>query len=234
MVSLGLGALTKGYPLILIPVAAVFLNRRLSGQIKLLLTGLGTMAIFYIPFLISSGGYALISLLPGGTIGTGFSWSIKSVLFRVLFMTGYAITLISMIFNRKLTNGRAFGMETYFLIILLIFFVFQPVGERFYIWLTPLLILEVLKDRKLFFLIFFQLLALVLLRLQSAEQWLGMFAPLNPEYFISRRFIYNFIAPVFPVIELQSIAYKTFMILTLLVIYRIVRSNLRISNEYAG
>lgn len=233
MVSLGLGTLTKSYPLILIPIAAVFLSKRFLEQIKLLLTAIGTIAIFYLPFIISAGWYALISILPGGTIGTGFGWNLKSVLLRIFFIAGYALTVIAIVFNRKRNDGRAFGLETYFLITLLIFFSFQPIAERFYIWLTPLLILEALKDRKLFIMILFQLLALVLLRFQSAEQWAGIFSPLNPEYFMSRPFIYHFIAPFFSVIDLQRIAYKVFIVITLFMVCRIVRTNLKLSGKYA-
>ena len=76
MISLGMGALTKSYPLILMPIAAVFLGRRLSEQFKLMASGVCTIAAFYLPFILSSGTYSVISIMPGGTIGTGFGWEI--------------------------------------------------------------------------------------------------------------------------------------------------------------
>lgn len=230
IVSLGLGALTKSYPLILMPLAAVFLKRKFTEQMKLLFAGIATLIILYLPFCIASGGYALVSLFPGGTIGTGFQGNIKSILFSSALVMGYILTLIH-IYSRSHDSPTRFKLETYFLIILLLFFAFQPIGERFYIWITPLLALEASRDRKLLFLILFQIVSLALLRLQSTEQWAGLFAPLHPAFFMSRPFIYTFIAPFLSILNFQRITYRFFILITLLMIYRIIRKNSKILYE---
>jgi hypothetical protein len=226
MISLGLGALTKSYPLILMPIAAVFLGRRLSEQFKLMASGVCTIAAFYLPFILSSGTYSVISIMPGGTIGTGFGWDIKHMIMRGMFMLSYAAILFGAMFMRQKDGRPRMGLETYFLVALLTLFAFQPVAERFYVWITPFLVFCLLKDRGVSVLIFLQLASLLLLRLQSSEQWAGIFSPLNPEYFMSRPFIYNLVSPFLSIISLQQLAYRSFVIVTLVMIFLIIRNDL--------
>lgn len=227
--SLAFGTLIKSYPLILVPVAVMYLAKSIR-QFILLIAAFGlVMAAFYLPTFILSDGYALVSLFPGGTIGTS-STNIALLLMKALFFTGILILLLH-IYRQKRNGLTRLTLENYFFLVLLLFFAFQPIGVRFYIWLTPLLFLQMARDRKLWIIALLQFIVLVELRMPFKALWMGLWAPLNPEFFYSLPAPDFFIASFTDVLFIHRLMYRIFIIVTLYMAFRTYRRiNLGIEN----
>ncbi len=220
--SLTLGALIKSYPIILIPIAIVYLGKKIKNIFKLSLFSLVVFVIFYLPTMISSGGYAIVSLFPGGTIGTSNTNIILTVMKFGFFSSIILLMLHSYIRTRE--GSDKFNLENYFLIALLLFFAFQPVSVRFYIWLTPFLFLQFTRDRHLWRISLIQLFMLAELRLNIASLWWGLFAPLHPPFFLSLPIPDSFLSPFIDVTYIHKIMYRLFIIITFYMAYRVTRN----------
>lgn len=221
MVSLGLGTLFKSYPLILIPIAILYHGKTFKQRLKLLIYAIIPIALFYLPTVISSKGYSLLSLYPGGTIGTG-SGNKALVAMKFLLILSYIYLLIYIYLQGK-SKSNKFNLENYFFLAFLLLFTFQPIAIRYYIWMTPLLFLQFARDKNLWKVSLAQILALAELRLCSQHLWLGLFAPLHPNFFLSLPIFESFISPFINIYYLHRIMYRLFVILTLYMIFRTIR-----------
>jgi len=218
--SLALGTLIKSYPLILAPLAVAYLAKTFKEAFKLSALFLLMLIVFYLPTFISSTGYSLVSLFPGGTIGTS-STNLALMLMKFLFLLSVLVVLGHIYWQKKGINH--FNLENYFFLTLLLFFAFQPIGLRFYIWLTPLLFLQFTRDRKLMIVALLQLLVLMELRMPFKALWLGLFAPLHPEFSYSLPVPDYFIGQFIDPIIVHKLMYRIFIILTLYMAYRTYR-----------
>lgn len=218
IVSLTFGALIKSYPIILIPLAIVYLGKTIKEMLKLFLICILTLFLFYLPTAITSKGYCILSLFPGGTIGTG-STNILMLIMKALFLLSI-IYLIIRAYRQKQGDSVKLNLENYFFLTILFFFVFQPIGLRFYIWATPFLFLQFTKDKQLWKIGLIQLLCLIGLRNNTNALWSGLFMPLHPEFFNSLPSPDSFIAQFINPIYAHKLMYRVFIILTLYMVYR--------------
>ena len=221
VVSLSLGTLLKCYPVILIPVAIVYLAKNLKDMVKLSAASVMTLALFCLPTAIASHGYSLVSLYPGGTIGTS-STNIYLTVMKALFFISMLL-ILAHIYLRKKRKEVQFSLENYFFLALLLFFAFQPIGVRFYIWIMPFLFLQFTRDRHLWKLSLIQLISLVELRLFSRALWFGLFAPLHPAFFNSLPIPDSFFNQFIDVTYIHKIMYRVFIVVTLYMAYRTYR-----------
>ncbi|MBI5144906.1 MAG: hypothetical protein HZA27_01820 [Candidatus Omnitrophica bacterium] len=220
LLSLSLGAATKIFPLILVLPAAIFLGRNLWEKTKLLLFGIVPLILIFIPSYLSSGAYALSSLLPS-SIGTNAATTALKFM-KWLFIASYTFILVQIYLGNKRDKPN-FLLSDYFLLITLLFFAFQPVAIRYYIWVTPFLALRISKDKILgkFFLI--QFFTLLLLRIEAQRHLLGTFTPLNPTFFSSLPILKSFIAPFISLNFIFKLSYRIFVLVTLFMVYRVYK-----------
>lgn len=222
--SLGLGAAAKVFPLLLIPPAILYLGKDLGQRFKLLLFAVVPLAIIFIPSFLSSGFYCFISMFPG-SIGTN-SATFTLKIMKIFLLSGYIFMLGNIyIMNKK--NSLRFSLENYFFLFILFFFAFQPIPMRYYIWITPFLILQFTRDRDLYKFALVQLFALAALRLSSAELCFGVLAPLH-YCFVSLPTPDLLLAQFLNIACFHGAMYKIFVIVTLYIFYRTWSS---LSNE---
>lgn len=176
-VLLGLGAAFKIYPLFLL-VALISLKIDWMGRIKLLVYGFLGYLITILPFLFSHG-FRSSALLAGLTS--------KSLYAQIPISGGEAILLFEAIlffFYLVFLSQRAL-VETLwqrFFIILLVFFIFTHYHPQWFVWLTPFLILELLKNdfRNILVVLASVFSFFGLLFFFDPSLTLGIFSPINP------------------------------------------------------
>ena len=231
MVSLGLGAALKSYPLILIPVAAFYLGKDLKHTFKLLSISIITFVFVFLPSLISSRGYSLVSIYYG-SIGTSVgSKSVFLLIMKFLFLLGFIYILFHIHRQNRLMQ-KSFSLESYFFITLLLLFIFQPIAVRFYIWITPFVIMQFMRDKNFWKPTLIQLLTLFELRLCDPILCAGIFAPLHYA-FATLPIPDTFISPFFNILYVHKFMYRLFILSTVYMLYRSwKKSNLNGKGSY--
>lgn len=176
-VFLGIGAAFKIYPLLLLPPLAFLLNNWFKRMLAILL-GVGVYLITLLPF-IGSSGFRSTALVANQTLKSMYaqipiSGGESIILFLSLVGLFYFIYLYQVEKSENLWQR--------FLIILLLFFVFTHYHTQWFLWLTPLLITELIRSNFkhifLLFLVAISFLGSVFLFDQSLS--IGLFVPINP------------------------------------------------------
>ena len=140
---LGVGGAFKIFPLLfLVPLAA--LKKDWRGRIKIVGVGILTYFLTILPFL-SSKGFRETALLAGQTMKSLYaqiplSGGESIILFVVFVMFFYLLFLL-----RKSTPDALWKR---FFIMLLIFFIFTHYHPQWFLWITPFLIIDLVKNPK--------------------------------------------------------------------------------------
>ncbi len=164
-IILGLGAAFKIFPfMFLIPLA--LLKKNWWDRIKIITVGLATYAVSILPFL-SSGGFRSTALIAGQTTKSLYpkidiSGGESLLLFPLFLIFFYVLFLY-----RKSLKDLLWQK---FFVVLLLFFVFTHYHPQWFLWLTPFLIIDLVKSR----------LAHWPLALLSFISWLGLVTFFDP------------------------------------------------------
>lgn len=176
-ILLGLGAAFKIYPVFLL-VALVSLSESWRERIKLLIYGFLAYLITVIPFLFSHG-FRSSALLAGLTT--------KSLYAQIPISGGESILLFEgiLLFFYLIFLSRRTLVENLwqrFFIILLVFFIFTHYHPQWFVWLSPFLVLDLIKSNfKNILAVFLSLFSFVsLLFFFDPSLTLGLFAPVSP------------------------------------------------------
>ena len=142
-VLLGAGGAFKIFPLMfLIPLAA--LKKDWFERIKIVAVGIGTYLLTILPF-IGSKGFRATALLAGQTT--------KSLYAQIPLSGGESIILfvVAVVFFYLLFLIRRTAPENLwksFFIMLLIFFIFTHYHPQWFLWITPFLIIDLVRNPK--------------------------------------------------------------------------------------
>ena len=153
---LGVGGAFKIFPLMfLVPLAA--LKKDWPGRIKIIAVGIATYLITILPFL-SSKGFRTTALLAGQTT--------KSLYAQIPLSGGESIILfvVAVVFFYLLFLLRKAAPENLwkrFFAMLLIFFVFTHYHPQWFLWITPFLIIDLVKNPKHWLLVGLSLLSFI-------------------------------------------------------------------------
>lgn len=207
MISLGLGAGLKSFPLFLILPLAVYLGRDIKGIIKYTLLGLLPLVATIIPYYFLSEGKvmgAFFSERISGRLGlTGTS----GILRLSLFILGYLSLSLSFLkesVRRRL--GDLWPVKLSFFILALLF-ITMPISFHYFIWITPfILILSSAVKRGVRPLYYLAVIFLGLATLIGKNMWLGLFSPVYPEFFIGLPALDELIKKFLPYPMVQKIA----------------------------
>lgn len=141
-IVLGIGAAFKIFPfLFLVPLA--LLKKNWGDRIKIIGVGLLTYVVSILPFL-SSRGFRSTALVAGQTTKSLYpkidiSGGESLLLFPLFLIFFYLLFLYK-------KNLRDFLWEKFF-ILLLLFFVFTHYHPQWFLWITPFLIIDLVKSR---------------------------------------------------------------------------------------
>jgi len=141
---LGLGALTKSYPLLLLPFFALLVSADLKKQIRVFLVGFATYFVGILPFLGSSPFYesTFISGLSQRIFQTGISLGFGENILLVPF-----ILFILFFVLQQLHVGNLEKIHNYFFLILTTIVVATHFHPQWVLWPIPFLALGIFDNK---------------------------------------------------------------------------------------
>ena len=144
LIALGVGAAFKIYPLFLI-IPLAFIGRTFWDKIKYLLIGVLPYFLFILPFIFSHG-FRSSALVAGQTLKSFYaqipiSGGESIILFPFILIFFYLYIYL----NNKLLNNFENVWKIDF-IILILFFIFTHYHPQWFLWLTPFLIIALIKS----------------------------------------------------------------------------------------
>lgn len=179
VVALSMGGATKLFPYILIIPACLLLSNGWKKRFLLLFTGGAAAIITYLPFYLSSRVSAFDFFILSSV--KGYSGIIKYVLLGI-FAASYAAISINAIKESR-QPGPEEKLIFYFLAVSFLTYAVTPIAFRYFVFLTPLLALVIPQHKKFGIFTLLIILMLAFSRLDLREVQLGLFAPINPDYF---------------------------------------------------
>lgn len=210
---LSLGVAVKVIPLLLIPPLVIISGKNLKGQIKLIFISLIISLMPFIPFYLTSKfavfeilGYYKLRILP---------------LKRDIFVLAYFCLLVILYFLKRKDIDTLKAVALSFILILLLFYTTYEVTLRFFVWITPLLIMVAIRNRLFWVYNIVFLVTLFELRAcHNSQQW-GLFAAFHPEFFSSLPIADSYLNLLVNVKYLHQYMYKLFVISGLTMILHI-------------
>lgn len=180
IVFLSLGGATKLFPYVLIIPAALLLGHDWKKRFLLLLTSVAVSVIVYLPFYLSSGNSVLgLFTLSHMQYQPIITWSLRGV-----FVILYSFIVLSALKDSRLANPQN-KLLYYFAMVLFLSYATFPMRFRYFVFITPLLALIIPRYKKMAIFTGLIVLMLAFLWLPERDLQLGLFAPLNVNYFLS-------------------------------------------------
>ena len=208
-----LGGGVKVFPFLLVPPMIIMLRKSFIDRVKMSLFACFCLFLIFGPFFLSSGELVL------GSFGSNIGFS----LFRKgAFLLSYAILMIFMLYINEKSEEKSEAIIPSMSLVLMLFYIFISVNLRYFTWITPLLLIMFLKDKKyciyggLFFL------SLFLLRAPDNDLQWGLFSTLYPEFFSGLPIFDSFLNLLFDVHLLHKVMYRIFIISSGVFIFHII------------
>lgn len=182
--SLACGALLKMFPAAFLPFVFCLIYRGFKSLVRLALYGFLPIAFLFGVFFLISGD-AVFGAFPALAYDLNVSISIGNIILRFFQILLCALLCYHALFLRRGPLDY-FVLSQYFLVIYLaIYWGNLPSSTHRFVWFIPFMILYVIENPR-WKLPFYLLMAVIFASgLQSRAQFFGIFAPLNPELFLS-------------------------------------------------
>lgn len=205
-ISLGIGGAFKMYPLLLLPWLAL-LGKNWKEKIKLGLAGIFPYFLTILPFL-SSPAFRSVSL---------FSSQSQKMLHMVFPVSGaegvfvFVFLYFFLFWKAFFENMKEERLCYYWLVILLLFFSLTHYHPQWFLWLTPFLIWEIVKNNFKYSLLVLTFLASWLIITLFFEPSLsyGLFIPLFPRL-KNVPSLSELVSPWYNVFQLKSLVRSLF------------------------
>lgn len=185
MVSLGVGAALKGFPLFLIFPFSFYLGKNIKGIIKYAFIGVLPLLIIVGPYYLLSGGKVMGAFFSERISGRlGFA-NTGGIIRSLIFIFGYFILCLSLLkesMREKL--GELWPVKVSFFTLALLFIAF-PISFHYFLWITPFILILACNSRfRIMNLYLLAVFFLILSALAGKGMWLGLFSPVYAEFFI--------------------------------------------------
>ncbi|OGM27110.1 hypothetical protein A2962_03340 [Candidatus Woesebacteria bacterium RIFCSPLOWO2_01_FULL_39_61] len=191
ILSLGVAGSFKIYPLLLIPPIAFLSDKDLWSRLKYLVLG-------FLPFLITIASYISSPAFRQMVL---FSSKNQKMLFLGLPVSGAEVLypfliILFLIYFHSLYSKKTFELYEYFLIILLTMFSVSNYHPQWFLWITPFLIIYLIKYNFKYALLVVSLFGvwLVLTLLFESSLSYGLFNPIFPKLKDAKSFADVFIS----------------------------------------
>lgn len=225
VLCIGLAALFKPSPFILIPATVILLGRDKKHVLGLffasLLPAIVSVAIFY----PSSGTQIFMSLFPGFIVSKGANVldTIEFSVGKLIFIVGYLFLLWKILDSKR--NGRTVDSDRlwrYFTVILLLsyFTVFTPV--HYFQWVVPFLIIAVVSKTMPRWIYIVQMIFLFFYAINSRSLCMQLFLPLNPEFFFNLKSLPEYMCQFLNWGVVMRLSRWAFDICSLFIIYKLL------------
>lgn len=217
MVLLGLGILTKMFPILLAPFAILLLGNTFKERSKLSLAIIIPLIVILLPFYFSSNNTIFEALFfSHGGIST----------YRLVFLAcSYLTILLPFFFIKRKVHSDLNLVVSSFVLVLLLFYSLYAVRIRFFILITPLLIYIALRNKTFWVYNLLFLTTLFALRTAGNSQQWGLFAALHPEFFTSLPIADSYLNLVINVKYIHQFMYRLFFVSSLAMVVHLLIIN---------
>lgn len=181
IISLSLGGATMLLPYILILPACLLLGKNWKERFLFIFTAVLCAIVVYLPFYLHSGNQVFRFLVLFERVQYG---GLLRLILRSIFIVLYGLVSIAAIKDSQRKNPER-QILYYFVILMFLNYAIFPVRFRYFVFITPFLMLLMPGRKKFSLFMFFIVFLLAFLWLPERDLQLGSFAPLNPEYFLS-------------------------------------------------
>lgn len=225
LLTLGFAAAYKNYAFLFILIVILVYGKDWTSRLKLALTSAAPYFLSLLPTLMHSPGWAVYSFLPKIYLHRSvplLGWPLYSQYIKIIIL---ATTLIATI----LIAGTVKIKDRYNLVVglslcaILLLFTFSPkMSFHFLLWETPLVLLWFKKPKVCSTIFSVQAISLASYKLLANHLQLGLFAPINPEYFSTLPTFNSLIAQIIPYRIFSSIGFLMFTLINLYLIFNIL------------
>lgn len=224
--SLGMAIVTRLYPVILLPFFIIILEKNPLRRLKLVFWGflpLGVITMLSRTFgQTSEVGELARAHHADFLLRMGFSLGfLYDKIF--IFVAIYAFLLLYVFFN---TDHSFRSLWKSSLILMLFFFATCFFHPQYFMWLIPLLTLQVVEDRRFVGLFLVQLLCFAVYTFQW-KRWLAgyLFMPLNASYFAQLRSPFEVINQYYPAANFIGIFRSIFSAISFWMVYLLFKNS---------
>lgn len=179
LVSLGIGASYKMFPLFLIPIAAFVLGKTFRQRLKLLILGVLPFFVSIAPFLPSKAFRSMVLFAPKSQKMLFMGWSVSGAEVVYPFVLFLFIIYFFAYYSKKKVP-----LATYFLATFLLIFAVTHYHPQWFLWVTPFIIWELIENKfkhKLLAIIFFSCWLMITLLFEPSLS-VGLFNPIWPGF----------------------------------------------------
>jgi len=227
--SLGFGGGFKLYPLLLLIPAIFILGKTFGERFKLALAG-GLAFLFPIlPYLPSSAFRSFALFTPKSQKMLFLSWNITGA--EVLFP--FVIIFVLIVLHASyFGKGKIRELWKYYFAVLLLFFSVTSYHPQWFLWLTPLIIIELLQNdfiNKWLHLTLFAIFIFIVLMFESSLSY-GLFAPILPKLANGPN-LSDFVNRYYDVFQIKSILRSIFAAVSIWLILDLLIHQEKISEK---
>jgi hypothetical protein len=219
VIMLSLGGATKLFPYNLLLPTCLLLGNNWKKRFYLILTAIVTALFLYLPFVLSSGKAVLgFFMLTRIVSYPGINGKLLSGLCAFL----YLLLCVNILKDSKKDNPESRLLD-YFLMVLLIGYAAFPTRFRYFVSITPLLALAMPRDRKFRIITYVTISILAFLWLKERGSQMGIFAPVNPLFFVDIPCLHEIIGRYIPLIIIYKILARLVPLMFLIAAWSIWR-----------
>ena len=224
---LGIAGAFKIYPfLIIIPLAIIF-GKNLTDRLRLLGISFLPFLITVIPTLINSPQLALFTFFPKNifhykTVLYGWDKYSPIIKYGLLAFSYVGVLFLSLFL--KIKNKWKFAVGLSLITFLLAITLAGRTHFHYLIWIMPLMILWFKNNPKLLaFIILLQTISFASYKILANQLQLGLFAPLNPDYFSTLPTFNSLINQIIPYRIISTLGFVIFTSINLYLIINVIK-----------
>lgn len=234
LIAFGVAAAFKNYSLLFIFIVSLIYGKTIAEKIKMILVGCAPYAISLAPVLITDPKLAIYALFPKPYFQTNLPFAGWPLISRVLHLIVLVISQLFILLLALIVKTKDKWQTSLSLSLVAITFVltFAPlVVFQYLVWALPITLLWIRRAKIAYLFVLAQTLLAASFMLLANHVQLGLFSPLNPEYFSRLPTFNQIIDRVVPYRIFSTIGYLSYVFLNL-TLCSIVLVNLLFKSEY--
>lgn len=214
MLSLGIAGALKSYPFIIVLPLVLIYGKDLKERLKLIIVALIPFIVSIVPVLINSPHLAIFTFFPKNMFHykqplEGWEKYSQLIKYGSLALSYSLILLLSAFIKLKDKWRTSVGISL--IVVLLALTLAGRTHFHYLIWELPLIILWFRKNLKfLTVIILTQTISFASYKLLANQLQLGLFAPLNPDYFSSLPTFNSLINQIIPYRIISTLGFLVF------------------------
>ncbi len=225
LLLLGIAAAYKNFALLFIIPTAIIYGDTWTKRLRLIFIGLTPYMLFLLPTIISNFQQTVYLVIPKVYLHYRKpleDWALYSQIIKYFLLLASYLFILLLSFYLKIKDKWTFAVSASFASILLVFALAPRISFHYLLWATPLIFLWSKKTKLAAIIIFIQAVNLASYKLLANHLQLGLFAPLNPDYFSKLPTVNSLVDRIFPYYIVSSIGFFIFLFFNLYLVIKIL------------